>query len=171
MAEGLAVAASIIAVLQITNSVISICYDYRAAANDSSWEVPRLSSELESLRSVLQRLEPLAKQADCAQQANFPQAASNASLPAFRELCKSNGLLPLYRREIETLEAALKTPDWSAGFGPKRKALVQALRWPLKAKETEKILAQVSRYRELLAFALTADQTYGHRQRAGSWDC
>ena len=153
MAEGLAVAASVIAVLQITNSVISICYDYSAAANGTSWELPRLVSELENLRNVLQRLEPLAKQAD------FSLALPDIKTPAFVELCKPNGPLPLCCREIESLEAALKTPDWSAGFGPRRKALVQALRWPLKKKDTEKALERVRRLRETLSFALNADQT------------
>ena len=154
MAEGLAIAASVIAVLQITNSVISICYDYSAAATGSSWELPRLLSELESLRSVLQRLEPLAKEAD------FSLAVPNAKIPALAELCKPNGPLPLCCREIERLEAALKTPGWSAGFGPKRKAIVQALRWPLKSKDAEKSLKQISRFREILSLALAADQTY-----------
>lgn len=158
MAEGLAVAASVIAVLQITNSVISICYDYSAAATGTSWELPRLMSELEGLRIVLQRLEPIAKQAD------FSRAMPNAKEPTFIELCKPNGPLLLCCREIECLEAVLKTPDWAAGFGPKRRALVQALRWPLKAKDTEKALEQISRLREDLSFALTADQTYDHGQ-------
>lgn len=158
MAEGLAVAASVIAVLQIANSVISICYDYSAAAASTSWELPRLMSELESLRSVLQRLEPIAKQAD------LSRAMPTAKAPALIELCKPNGPLPLCCREIESLEAVLKTPDWAAGFGPKRQALVQALRWPLKAKDTEKALKRISRLREVLSFALTADQTYDQVQ-------
>ena len=157
MAEGLAVAASVIAVLQVTNSVISICYDYSAAASGSTWELPRLMSELESLRSVLQRLEPLAKQAD------LSSAVPNAKRPAFIEFCKPNGPLPLCCHEIESLEALLKTPDWAAGFGPKREAIVQALRWPLKSKDIEKALKQINKLRELLSFALAAE-TYGERQ-------
>ena len=154
MAEVLAVAASVIAVLQLTNSVISICYDYSAAANSSSWELPRSMSELESLRNVLQALEPLAKQAD------LSGAEPNSRLPAFMELCKPNGAFPLCRREIESLQTALKTPEWSLGFGPKRTALVKALRWPLKSKDTEKSLKHISSLRETFSLALTADQTY-----------
>lgn len=162
MAEGLAIAASVLAVLQITNSVISVCYDYSAAAKGASWELPRLTSELESLRAVLQKLEPLAKQAD------FSQSVPDIKLPAFTELCKPNGPLPLCCREIEGLEAVLKTPDWSASFGTKRKALVQALRWPLKSKDTEKALKQIRGLREILSFALTADQTFDQGKQSGS---
>ncbi len=152
MAEGLALAASVIAVLQITNSVISVCYDYSAAVKGASWELPRLKSELESLRNVLQQLEPLAKQAE------FAQSAPNTRLPAFAELCGSEGPLPLCSHEIRDLEAVLKSPSWCDGFGPKRKALVQVLRWPLKGKETEKARERIGRFRDVLLFAMTADQ-------------
>ena len=121
-----------------------------------------MTSELESLRSIVQRLEPLAKQAD------LSGAVPNAKLPAFTELCKPNGPLPLCRQVIESLEAGLKTPDWSVGFGPRRKALVQALRWPLKSKDAEKALKQISKLREILSFALSADQTYDRGQQSGS---
>ena len=151
MAEGLAAAASVIAVLQLTNSVISVCYDYSSAANGTSWELPRLKSELESLRSILQQLEPLAKQAD------FVQAVPDTKLPAFSQLCAPGGPLELCLHEVQSLEKVLKSPAWSDGFGPRRKALVQALRWPLKAKDTEKALERIRSLRSLLDFALNAD--------------
>ena len=146
-------AASVIAVLQITNSVISVCYDYGSAANGTSWELPRLKAELESLRSVLQQLEPLAKQTE------FDQAAPDSKLPAFSQLCGPNGPLETCCHEIQSLENVLKSPKWSDGFGPRRKALVQALRWPLKEKDTKKYLMHIGKFKDILSFALTADQT------------
>ena len=155
MAEGLALAASVIAVIQITNSAISVCYDYSSAVKGTSWEIPRLRSELESLRTVLQQLEPLAKQAEIA------QTMPDTNLPAFAQLCTPGGPLQLCFQDIEKLEEVLKTPSWSDGFGPKRRAIVQVLRWPLKEKETEKALRDIRRFTDVLSFALNADQLLG----------
>jgi hypothetical protein len=48
MAEGLAIAASMIAVLQITNTVIYKCYDFGAATSGASWQLSRIKTELEA---------------------------------------------------------------------------------------------------------------------------
>lgn len=153
MAEGLALAASVIAVLQLTNSVVSVCYDYAAAASGSSWELTQVTADLESLRGVLQRLEPLAKQVQ------FARNRSDKVLPAFAGLCKPNGPLEVCLKEIQQLERKLKSPAWAEGFGPKSKALVQSLRWPLKSKDTEKTLLQINRCKDILSLALRADHT------------
>lgn len=152
MAEGLALAASVIAVIQITNSTISVCYDYSAAVKGASWQLTRTKTALESLRNVLQQLEPLAKQAELA------PAAAHSEFPAFAQLCGPEGLLELCCRDVKELEEKLKTPTWSDGFGPKRKALVQVLRWPLKEADTEKTLKRIGGFTKTLNFALAADQ-------------
>ena len=64
MAESLGVAASVMIVLGFTSTVISMCHDYHAAANGAPWELIRLTKELGDLRSVLQGLEPIARQVD-----------------------------------------------------------------------------------------------------------
>ncbi len=154
MAEGLALAASVIAVIQVTTSVISVCYDYSAAVKGASWQLTRTKAALESLRNVLQQLEPLAKQAELA------PATDHGNLPVFAQLCAPGGLLELCCKDVKELEGKLKTPIWCDGFGPRRKALVQVLRWPLKEADTEKALRQIGRFTDTLNVALTADQVY-----------
>ena len=56
MADPLSVAASIIAVIQITSSVVSICYDYRSGTKHASKEMEQLTDEVISMRDVLERL-------------------------------------------------------------------------------------------------------------------
>ena len=151
MAEVLGLTAGIIAVLQMTSSVISVYYDYGAAVKGAPWELSRVKAEMESLRSVLQSLEPLAKQAE------LTSPVAESRLPTL-------GLLidPLKDclQEVERLDKKLKSPSSSDGFGPKRKALVQALRWPLKEVETNKVLENIGRFKETLDLALNADETY-----------
>jgi hypothetical protein len=154
MAEALGLAASIIAVLQITNSVVSVCYDYSAAVQGTSWELPRVRTEMESLRNVLQTLEPLAKQAE------FASLVAGTRLPTLNLLCGPRGLLQNCFDEVKRLDERLKSPSWSDGFGPKRRAFIQALRWPLKEAETRKSLENIGRFKDTLVLAITADQTY-----------
>ena len=154
MAEGIGLAASVIAVLQITNSVISVCYHYSAAVQGASWELPRIRTELENLRTVLQTLEPLAIQAELA----YP--ATGTRLPTLALLGGTEGLLQNCLHEVKRLDETLKSPSWSDRFGPKRKAVVQVLRWPLQEADTKKALKAIGRYKEILAIAITADQTF-----------
>lgn len=98
MAEGLALAASVIVVVQLTNSVINVCYDYSAAVKGASWQLPRIRTALESLRNVLQQLAPLTKQAELA------PATANLKLPAFAQLCGREGLLEICCKEVKELE-------------------------------------------------------------------
>ena len=154
MAEGLALAASVIAVLQITNTVISVCYDYSAAAKDAAWELSQVTAEMESLRNVLQTLESLAKQAE------FASPTAGTRLPTLALLRGPQGLLLHCLNEIKGLEKKLKTPSWTdrIGFGPKRKAFTQALRWPLNKAETKETLVNIGRFKNTFNLAITADE-------------
>jgi hypothetical protein len=151
MAEVLGLAASIIAVLQITNSVISVCHDYSAAVQGASWELPQVRAEMEGLRNVLQTLEPLAKQAE------FANPIVRTRLSTLNLLCGTSGLLQNCLNEVTRLDERLKSPSWRDRFGPKRKAFIQALRWPLMETETKKALGNIDRFRDTLALAITAD--------------
>ncbi|KAA6409051.1 MAG: vegetative incompatibility het-e-1 [Lasallia pustulata] len=152
MAEGVGLAASIVAILQITNSVISVCHGYGAAAKDAPWELSKVNAEMESLRNVLQTLQLLAEQA------GFASPSAGTRLPTFALLCGPRGLLNCCLEEVRRLDERLKAPSWSDGFGPKRKAFIQALRWPLNKAKTTKALDDISRYRSILNLAITADQ-------------
>ncbi len=76
---------------------------------------------------------------------------------SFLRTYEPEGLLAHYSHRVSHLEQRLKTPSWCDGFGVNRKALVQFLRWPLKEKDTEKILVTLDDFKNTLALALTAD--------------
>lgn len=152
MAEALGLTASIITVLQITNSVISLCCNYGAALHGTSWEASQVRKEMESLRDVLQTLEPLATEAE------LSNAAAETRLSALFQICKPDGLLAHCLSEVKCLDERLKPPGWSDGLGPKRKALIQALRWPLKEAETRKTLENIQRFKSTLDLAINMDQ-------------
>lgn len=148
MAEAFGVAAGVIAVIQITSSVLSVCYDYNAVIRDASWELPRIQKELEDLRNVLQKLEPLVRHAEISDPAQL-QTLDLLRVP-----------LHTFLEDIKQLGEKLNPPEWMKKWGPKRKAHMQSLRWPLKEAETKKTLERISRFKETLQLAFHADQTY-----------
>jgi hypothetical protein len=155
--EGLGIAASIIAVLQVTGKIVAICYDYRAAASDGTWELPRVIDEITGLRNVLETLERLASEAES------PNADARARLPTLRLLCKprdgeGRALLEMCFEDLEKLKDKLEPPKWMGPEGSRRRALGQALKWPMSRADTIKMLETVGRFRDMLNLALTADQ-------------
>ncbi|KAL8765077.1 MAG: hypothetical protein Q9209_007738 [Squamulea sp. 1 TL-2023] len=153
MAEALGLTAGIIAVLQITQSVLSVCYDYSAALKGASWELTKAKDELEGLRSVLQALEPLMREAE------VTDPADNPKMPTLEALCRPGSVLQTCAAEMQQLEKKLKVPGWSEHLGPKRKAFLQSLRWPLQEGETRKTLERIARFRDTLGLALDVDVT------------
>jgi hypothetical protein len=151
--EPLSVTASIIAVLQVTSKIISICYDYTSAVKNSSSELSRVIEEIKDLRNVLETLEQLARKAESS------DPAAGVQLPALQLLSEpEGGPLAKCLAELEALKQKLTPQSLNGQAKSKRKALLEALGWPLKEKETEKILRNIERFKTTLALATTADQ-------------
>jgi Fungal N-terminal domain of STAND proteins len=150
--DPLSITASVIAVLQISNKIISICYDYASAVRGSSWELQSVTEEVQSLRNVLETLANIARKAESA------NAAEESRLPTLKLLCEP-GVGPLSRclLVLEALEAKLAPPSWGSPVGSKRRALIQALGWPLKEGYTKKTLENIARFKATLGLAVAAD--------------
>src|SRR5271155_4583978 len=96
--DPLSIIASVIAVLQLTNTLVSICLNHRSKAEKAS-RIIRIMEELTSLRSVLERLVEVAENAD---------ESGPSHLPALKALCKPDGPLVKCEAELLTLEKKLK---------------------------------------------------------------
>ena len=152
--DPLSVTASVIAVLQATEAVISVCHDYRSSVKGSSWEVPRVLAELRSLRNVLEILEELAHKAETS------GSTKKSPLPALKSLCDPDtGILRKCSIELEELKKKLAPPGWSGLAGSKRRGLLEALSWPLKKGDTEKVLESIERFKSTISLAISVDQT------------
>lgn len=153
--EPLSVTASIIAVLQAVNAVVSVCYDYSAAVKNAPWELSRVTEEVISLRNVLEALVDLAKKAESA------DPAADTKLPTLKLLCEFNskpGPLDNCLEDLRGLRKKLSPPKWTGADGSKRRAFIQAVSWPLKEEETTKTLEKISRFKATLNLALTVDK-------------
>ena len=152
--EALSVTANVIAVLQAANTIISICCDYSAAIKGASWELPKVTQEVRSLRDVLELLVALAKRAE------NTDPSAEARLPALMQMCNSvTGPLAMCNDGLEFMRKKLEPPKWTGPATSKRTALMQTLSWPLKEGETKKMLQNIERYKKNLSMALEIDQT------------
>lgn len=138
--------ASLIAVLQISGSVISALYEYRSGVKDASRDAARIIEELNSLRNVLESLLRAVEREEA--------SAESSRLSTFQKLLGPNG-------ELERCKANLESIGEKLGAGRKGstwESVKLSLVWPFKEKEIEKLLHNVERAKNTLNFALSADQ-------------
>ncbi|KAF8542732.1 hypothetical protein BDD12DRAFT_875826 [Trichophaea hybrida] len=133
--DPLSITASIIAVLQATNAIISVCYDYSAVVKGSSSELSRVTEEVKSLRNLLESVAQLAEKAESA------DSNAESQLPTLKLFCKP---------DVGQLA--------SGQVGSKRRRLIHALGWLLKEGETKKTPENIERFKATLNLALTVDQ-------------
>ena len=152
--DPLSITASVVAVLQAANAIISFCYDFRCALQDRPWALTKLTEEVAAIRNVLETLETLAEQAE----GKALNVAAKSQLPALQLLCKPGGALEMCLWELDTLEKKLDSPGWGGKVGSKKQAMLKAIGWRLKDKEVSEILARLERFKSAFNLALTADE-------------
>lgn len=144
MVEPLSLVASLIAVLQISASVISCCYEYRKHVKNAPKDLLRVTNEVAALRNVVERLVALV---------DDEKAASHKYLSTLADIASADGPLGICQRDLESLKAKLEPPvnQW--------RALRGWLTWPLREKDVTKTLASIYRTKSLLECALLVDNT------------
>ncbi|KAF4445382.1 Vegetative incompatibility HET-E-1, partial [Fusarium albosuccineum] len=143
--DGLSVAANVIAVVELTAKVASLCVQYSTAVKNARSDIERLQRELNSLEAVLSRARSLA------------EGPHGAKLQAIQQLQgglddASSQLLHLCARMEEKL-ANSKTRKAMSRFG------IRALKWPFESSEIETIIRNLDRNRDALSTALIIDNT------------
>ena len=145
--EGLSVAASVIAVIQLTGSVVKLCGGYIKEVKDARQDITNLQQVLGGLYEVLQKLWQL------------------LDGPDGRKLSTSEALvthIPDCHSLLENLEKDL-SPRWRQKAW--KKLHLQSLIWPLKHDNVERTIKELERYKALFFDALQIDHMYG----SGFW--
>lgn len=140
--DGLSAAASVIAVVQLTEEVIKLCYHYAITAKNARRDICDLSSEVQTLQGVLEDVEGLSRR---------PEADGNFS--ALRRLGVAGGTFDRCSDALRDLKSGLELPERDG----KLDRLITALRWPLKSKETDKAASEIRGYRDTIHLALSGD--------------
>ena len=143
MAE-LALVSSIIAVIQISQDVLTRAYKYGKAVKNAKEDMERVRTEVQGLESILEKLESLARRA----------AAHGRSLAMWPTLVSlQDPASPLHKCQIEL--AKLQPGLAPVGFWDRSKARAM---WPQKQKGINQILDTIRQQKAHLAERLNIDQ-------------
>lgn len=155
MAELVAFGASVIAFIQLADRVVSLSKFYLEALDDCPHDIKTILVEITSLKALLETLNFLigAK----------PDADNSSSLLA--RLASQDGPIEGCRQAVELLEKELP-PQVRAPAQKRQKTqdMLRLLAWPLRQSKATKLLAEISRYKESIALAITTDTSLVHPQ-------
>lgn len=141
--DGISSAASVIAVIELTGSLIKLCGGYIQEVKDARVEILSLQRSIEGIKGTIQDLQ-ISVQGD----------DGNLTLPTSSRL--ANNITDCLS-DLRALEAKL---DPGKGKKLMRKMGLRALRWPLKRADMEIIIQNLERYKSLFMLSLQVDQRY-----------
>jgi len=148
--EALGVAASLIAVVEASAKIASICVQYSHAVKHAKSDIERLRGEVEGFTALLREVEQLLGGP------NKAQFSTSQKLHKTLKDCLS---------ELTKLEEKLSP-------GRRQKAMsrlgVRALKWPLERNEVNKVIDDLERYKQTVSLALQVDQTYAANPRSST---
>ncbi|KAF4549045.1 Ankyrin repeat-containing protein 10 [Elsinoe fawcettii] len=142
MGEPLSVTASLIAIVQVSGSVISLCYHYSHGVKDAPRDVKRTLNEVRSTRDITERI---------LQMIDDDTGNGYTYLPLLRKLSGPDGAFAQCAIDLKWLEERLSDSvgQWRR-FGKR-------LIWPLVEKEVDKRLQSISRIKDNIELSLLAD--------------
>ena len=140
--DGISAAGSVLAVLQISGEVYSLCRTYYLEVKEARTDIKRLQEEVTSLESILTRVVDLL------------YAPNLNELAIFGLLNQAEGPVQQCKAQLKDLVAKLED---RMGKDKMRQFGLRALKWPFSSKEVDKCLVVIGRHKATFELALTAD--------------
>ena len=140
--DPLSVTASIIAVIQLTGSVVSAVYGYRRDVKHAPEDAAKIIQDLIGLSQILEKL---------LQMIEKERSAKTAQLSSVEGLVKPDGPLESCQKTLHHLNAKLQPEHGWRG-------VKQSLVWPLKKDYIKKTLDDIAAAKATIGLALTVDQ-------------
>ena len=157
MAE-LGLLANVIAVVDLSAKIASICVQYSRDVKHAKVNIERFKREVDSVTNLLQDVTALL------------QGAGKTSLPTSTKLKDALGECKIQLQQLDTIL------DPGKGRKVMRKFGIRALKWPLDTKEVEKTISIFDRCKGTISLALQVDQvalqvnhTYVSRSYFSPW--
>ncbi|KAF3916902.1 Ankyrin-1 [Orbilia brochopaga] len=134
MADPLSIAASIIAVVQLSNAVLSYCYRFRSQAKDADKDIAQIITQVEDLWAILTQLQEVIEH----EPPSYSPPSGKLAGPADPARAP-NALLAQCQKSVKSTEAILEsiterlTPLLKGG-------LLSKLKWPFESKVVQEKL-------------------------------
>ncbi|KAM0436823.1 hypothetical protein ACHAPT_002535 [Fusarium lateritium] len=142
MADPLSIAGSIAGLMSLADTVFRYVFKYARSAVGAKKEVESLSVEINALAGVLRTLQALASELE----------AETSFEPTLRMQHLSH-----CKQTLETIRNRVKKAADDFDNKSKWEGITRRLKWPFSVSETKDLLADVSRYKETLILATSAD--------------
>jgi len=151
MAEGLAIAASVIAVIQISDRIIRSCKFYIKSTSETPLSLRAILTEITMLKSIFETLE-------------FLEKCDHTTPALWKQLYASDGPIEECKRTIAELEKlfpsdSVRISGQGARTSKKQKFQVAfaTLAWPLKANRARDLLQQISNLKNTIHLTLNTE--------------
>jgi uncharacterized protein YoxC len=142
MAEALALASSVITVIDLSAKVASRCSEYYANVKNARDDIERLQREAQGLKATLDRVQSMC---------DSPNGVKLHESQSLHEAVKD------CKKQLDQLETKLEprtTKKLMSRYG------MRTLRWPLKSKEVDGIMKKLGNCKDSISFSLQVDQEY-----------
>lgn len=139
--DGLSGAASVIAVIDISAKIASLCLQYSKAVKDAKDDIERVQRKVGDIAHILEQIKQLLDSQD--------KTRLSTTQGLFSSLTKC-------LKELEDLQAELvpgKSRKTMSRFG------LRALKWPFTSQQVDKIVSNLEGYEQAFILALQVDQT------------
>ncbi|EXL39771.1 hypothetical protein FOCG_17623 [Fusarium oxysporum f. sp. radicis-lycopersici 26381] len=141
MAEALGVASSVIAVVDLSAKVFSLCSQYSREVKNAKDDIERLREEVATFQAATKKLQILVEG------------------PRGKELSASRKLKSAIEDGLSRLESLQQQLQPSTGRKTMSRFGLRALKWPFESKDVERTIQNLERCRGNISFALNMDQT------------
>jgi hypothetical protein len=141
MAEAVGLAASIIAVVELSAKLTSITYGCLASIKNAPQEARELAKELVSLDNVLNAVRD--------------RIVKGQHVTILKKLYEPGGTLRVCEEELNTLVTALEPKDSSKGA-----RAIERVTWPFKEGRLQKQIDRIRMHKELIELALSTDHLW-----------
>ncbi|KAF5970220.1 vegetative incompatibility het-e-1 [Fusarium coicis] len=141
MAEALGVASSVIAVVELSAKVFSLCLRYSRDVKNAKGDIERLREEVATFQTTAKELQTLVEG------------------PRGKELKVSQQLTSAIGDGCSRLKDLEKRLQPSTGRKTMSRIGIRALRWPFESKEVKGTIEDLERCRGTISLALNIDQT------------
>ena len=140
--DPLSITASIIAVIQLTGSVVSAVYNYRKGVKNAPEDAAKIIQDLIGLSQILENLLQIIER---------ERSTKATRLTSLENLVKPDGPLESCQKTLERLNAKLQPENgW--------RVVKQSLIWPLKQDYIKRTLDEIATAKATIGLALTVDQ-------------